>query len=190
MEFLPVRTRLCASSRRLQSKCESRQTKWLTRILIANRFLGVDALWALAMALNVYLALFRGWTAQRMQAQEWKYFVGAYGLSFIPALTYLFLKDHSRGRAYGPALVSTPCSISGTLLIVQTALVLDPVRMGLPSYGNPIRHCLVRTNTPQKNLPQTKLLQGRPPLRLCNLLCRLPKSLAQPQHTPTPLQSL
>ena len=97
------------------------------------------------MALNVYLALFRGWTAQRMQAQEWKYFVGAYGLSFIPAITYLFLKDESHGRVYGPALVSTPCSISVALLIGQTALVLDPVRVGLPPYGHPIRHCLVCT---------------------------------------------
>ena len=121
----------------------------VTRILTEHRFLGVDALWALAMALNVYLALFRGWTAQRMQAQEWKYFIGAYGLSFIPALTYLFLKNESRGRVYGPALVSKPCSISIKLLIDQTALVLDSVRMGLPPYGYLIRHCLVRTKTPQ-----------------------------------------
>ena len=125
----------------------------VTRMLIAYRFLGVDALWALAMALNVYLALFRGWTAQRMQAQEWKYFVGAYGLSFIPALTYLFLKNESRGRVYGPALVSTPCRISVALLIGQTALVLDPVRMGLPPHGHLIRHCLVRTKASSPNIP-------------------------------------
>ena len=48
-------------------------------ILSEDRFLGVDVLWALCMAFNVYLALFRGWTAQRMRAQEWKYFVGCYG---------------------------------------------------------------------------------------------------------------
>ena len=122
-------------------------------MLIAYRFLGVDALWALAMALNVYLALFRGWTAQRMQAQEWKYFVGAYGLSFIPALTYLFLKNESRKRVYGPALVSTPCRISVTLLIGQKALVLDPVRMGLPPHGHLIRHCLVRTEAILHEIP-------------------------------------
>ena len=125
----------------------------VTRMVIAYRFLGVDALWALAMALNVYLALFRGWTAQRMQAQEWKYFVGAYGLSFIPAITYLFLKDESRHRVYGPALVSTPCSISMIMLIDQTALVLDPVRMGLSPYGDLIRHCLVRTLTTPHKIP-------------------------------------
>jgi len=69
------------------------------------RFLGVDALWALCMSFNVYLALFRGWTAQRMRAQEWKYFVACYGCSFIPALAYLFVNTRKRGKVYGPALV-------------------------------------------------------------------------------------
>ena len=57
------------------------------------------------MALNVYLALFQGWTAKRMRAVEWKYFVLCYGVSFIPALVYLFVRDESRGKVYGPALV-------------------------------------------------------------------------------------
>ncbi|MCJ1275697.1 hypothetical protein MMC21_003500 [Puttea exsequens] len=68
-------------------------------------FLGVDALWALCMAFNVYLALFRGWTAQRMRAHEWYYFVGCYGCSFIPALAYLFPNTRRRGKIYGPALL-------------------------------------------------------------------------------------
>ena len=41
-----------------------------------------------------------------MRQQEWKYFLGCYGLSFIPALTYLFVRTKDRGRVYGPALVS------------------------------------------------------------------------------------
>ncbi|KAK4690704.1 hypothetical protein P7C71_g6149, partial [Lecanoromycetidae sp. Uapishka_2] len=68
-------------------------------------FLGVDAYWALCMAINVYLALFRGWNAPRLQAQDWKYFVGCYGVALIPAITYLFLNSPSRGRVYGPALI-------------------------------------------------------------------------------------
>lgn len=60
------------------------------------------------MSVNVYLALFRGWTAKRMRAQEWKYFIGCYGVSFIPALVYLFINTHGRGRVYGPALVCPP----------------------------------------------------------------------------------
>ena len=72
------------------------------------RFLGVDTLWALCMGINVYLALFRGWTSERMRRQEWKYFLGCYGCSFVPALTYLFVDGKERGRIYGPALVSSP----------------------------------------------------------------------------------
>ncbi len=72
-----------------------------------SRFLGVDALWALCMALNVYLALFRGWTAQRMRGYEWAYIAACYGCSFVPALAYLFINTKSRGKIYGPALVST-----------------------------------------------------------------------------------
>ena len=68
-------------------------------------FLGVDMFWALCMAFNVYLALFRGWTASRMRAQEWKYFLGCYGASSIPAVVYLFVSSRSRGRVYGPALL-------------------------------------------------------------------------------------
>ena len=65
----------------------------------------MDVFWALCMALNVYLALFQGWTAKRMRVQEWKYFVGCYGASFIPAFVYLFVKSDGRGKVYGPALV-------------------------------------------------------------------------------------
>ena len=57
------------------------------------------------MAFNVYLALFRQWTAERMRAQEWKYFVACYGAAFIPATIYLFVDTESRGKVYGPALV-------------------------------------------------------------------------------------
>ena len=59
------------------------------------------------MSFNVYLALFRGWTSQRMRAQEWKYFVACYGCSFVPAMVYLFVDTRSRGKIYGEALVGT-----------------------------------------------------------------------------------
>ncbi|KAL9102954.1 MAG: hypothetical protein Q9163_001941 [Psora crenata] len=71
----------------------------------AYRFLGVDVLWALCMAFNVYLALFQQWTARRMRAQEWKYFAGCYGVSFVPALVYLFVDTEGRGKVYGHALL-------------------------------------------------------------------------------------
>lgn len=60
------------------------------------------------MSFNVYLALFRGWTAQRMRSLEWKYFVACYGCAFVPALVFLFVKTDKRGKIYGPAVVSNP----------------------------------------------------------------------------------
>ncbi|KAG8527548.1 uncharacterized protein KY384_007700 [Bacidia gigantensis] len=66
-------------------------------------FLGVDVFWALCMALNVYLALFCAWTAQRLRAQEWKYFLGCYGAAFVPSLIYIFVETEGRGKIYGPA---------------------------------------------------------------------------------------
>ena len=68
-------------------------------------FGGVDCYWALCMALNVYLALFRSWTTQRMQSQEWKYLSACYGLSLVPAVAYLCIKTEERGRIYGPAIL-------------------------------------------------------------------------------------
>lgn len=113
-----------------------------------SRFLGVDALWALCMAFNVHLALFRGWTAQRMQAQEWKYFIACYGFSFIPALVYLFINVEGRGKVYGPALVSTPPCKPKAPANPGTALVLDHWRMGLSPHRDSLRHSLVRLNDP------------------------------------------
>ena len=107
--------------------------------------MGVDALWALCMAPNAHLALFRGWTAQRMQAQERKYFIGCYGFSFIPALVYLFIDNSTRGKIYGPALVGTsPSARNPTDVVI--ALVLDHWRMGLSPYRDSVWHCLVRLN--------------------------------------------
>ena len=117
-------------------------------------FLGVDVFWALCMAFNVYLALFRGWTASRMRAQEWKYFVGCYGASFLPAVIYLGIQTQSRGRVYGPALVRfpslsplpTPPSQQRTILtcVDCTALVLGLTPMGFPPRRDPLRHSLDR----------------------------------------------
>ena len=68
-------------------------------MLKMNRFLGVDALWALCMAVNVYFALFRGWTAQRMRAQEWKYIVGCYGAVSLPQYPFQFRHLNHQGYA-------------------------------------------------------------------------------------------
>lgn len=67
-----------------------------------------DALWTLAMAFNVYLTFFRKYNSEQLRQQEWKYLLFCYGLPFIPAFTYFFVKSSSRGRVYGSATVGEP----------------------------------------------------------------------------------
>ena len=68
-------------------------------------FLPADALWNLAMAINVYLTLFRKHNAEQLKALEWRYYIMCYGIPFIVALTCLFIYSPERGKAYGPATV-------------------------------------------------------------------------------------
>jgi len=65
-----------------------------------------DALWTFAMALNVYLTFFRKYDAKQLRALEWRYILLCYGIPFIPAFIYVFVKTGSRGRVYGSAFVS------------------------------------------------------------------------------------
>ena len=59
------------------------------------------------MATNVYLTFFRKYDAQALRALEWKYFVICYGLPFLPAFAYFFIKTQKRGKVYGDAVVSS-----------------------------------------------------------------------------------
>ena len=53
------------------------------------------------MSLNVYLALFHGWTTSRMRSLEWKYLTACYGLSAVPAIVYLFVTLDNKGGCMG-----------------------------------------------------------------------------------------
>ena len=64
-----------------------------------------DAFWNLAMAVNVYLTLFKKYNAQQLKAVEWKYHLACYGLPFAMALPLLFVETHAKGKVYGPAVV-------------------------------------------------------------------------------------
>lgn len=65
-----------------------------------------DALWAFAMACNVYLTFFHNYGAQQLRTLEWKYFLFCYGTPFVPAFVYFFIHTSSRGSVYGSAVVS------------------------------------------------------------------------------------
>lgn len=76
-----------------------------------DRFLPADALWNLAMAINVYLTLFRKYNSQQLKALEWRYHLMAYGVPFIVALVYIFVGTRERGHIYGPATVRSSSGV-------------------------------------------------------------------------------
>jgi hypothetical protein len=70
-----------------------------------NRFMPADALWTFAMAFNVYLTFFHKYSSEQLRRLEWKYVTLCYGLPFIPAFIYFFVRSQSRGKVYGSAIV-------------------------------------------------------------------------------------
>ncbi|KAJ5304373.1 uncharacterized protein N7443_004033 [Penicillium atrosanguineum] len=68
-------------------------------------FMPADALWTFAMACNVYLTFFHKYNSEQLRQLEWKYVLCCYGLPFIPAFAYFFIKTQSRGRVYGSAIL-------------------------------------------------------------------------------------
>ena len=88
------------------------------------RFLPADALWNLAMAINVYLTIFRKFTGERLKKLEWIYLTICYGFTFITALVCLFISTPSRGSIYGANILW--CSIGIEWAFLRVALVYGP----------------------------------------------------------------
>ncbi|KAL8749019.1 MAG: hypothetical protein Q9184_006970, partial [Pyrenodesmia sp. 2 TL-2023] len=78
----------------------------------------------LAMAINVYMTLFRKYNAQQLKTLEWTYQIMCYGLPFVVALVYLFIDTPARGKVYGDA--SLWCWISIKWVVLRIALVYAP----------------------------------------------------------------
>ncbi|KAF4556069.1 Hypothetical protein D9617_1g079440 [Elsinoe fawcettii] len=72
---------------------------------IVQMFLGVDGLWAFCMAINVYLAFFHGYSVEHFRRLDMWYLLFCYGVSFIPAMVFIFVSATDRGRIYGPATI-------------------------------------------------------------------------------------
>ncbi|RHZ60762.1 hypothetical protein CDV55_102649 [Aspergillus turcosus] len=88
-------------------------------------FLPADSLWALAMACNVYLAFFKHYDTRRLGMLEWKYVLFCYGVPFIPAFVYLFIRSESRGKVYGDSVLW--CWVSLRWDFLQIAVFYGPV---------------------------------------------------------------
>jgi hypothetical protein len=59
------------------------------------------------MAVNIYLAFYRKYSAENLKKLEKWYFLLCYGLPLVVATVLSLIKSAERGRVYGPALVST-----------------------------------------------------------------------------------
>ena len=76
------------------------------------------------MATNVYLTVFRRFSATKLKKLEWIYILVCYGFTFIDALTCLLISTPSRGKIYGPNLLW--CSIAKEWAFLRIAMVYGP----------------------------------------------------------------
>ncbi|KAH8585788.1 hypothetical protein B0O99DRAFT_748786 [Bisporella sp. PMI_857] len=70
---------------------------------LQQSFMPADVLWSLAMAINVYLAIFHQYNATSLMKLNRIYFLICYGLPFVPAFVCLFIGSKVRGKIYGDA---------------------------------------------------------------------------------------
>ncbi|GKT48877.1 G-protein coupled receptor 1 [Colletotrichum spaethianum] len=70
---------------------------------LVQMFMPADAFWTLTMAINVYLTFYYKFDAQRLRRMEIPYLIFCYGIPFIPALVYIFVKNKDGQRVYGNA---------------------------------------------------------------------------------------
>ena len=72
---------------------------------LVQMFLGVDCYWAFCMAINVYLVFFRGYSTDQLRNLDVKYLLLCYGLSFVPAIIFIFISTPNGGPIYGDAII-------------------------------------------------------------------------------------
>ncbi|GJN81189.1 hypothetical protein PLIIFM63780_004721 [Purpureocillium lilacinum] len=88
-------------------------------------FMPADAFWTLAMAINVYLTFYYKFDAQRLRKMELWYLIGCYGIPFIPAFTFIFVRNSRGQRVYGNA--NLWCWVSPDYDILRIAVFYGPV---------------------------------------------------------------
>ncbi|KAI1768709.1 family A G protein-coupled receptor-like protein [Hypoxylon sp. FL1150] len=92
---------------------------------LIQMFMPADAFWTLAMAFNVYLTFYHKFDAAGLRKMEIWYLLLCYGIPFIPALTYVFVKAEAKGRMYGNATLW--CWVSSEWDIFRIATFYGPV---------------------------------------------------------------
>ena len=84
-----------------------------------------DAFWILAMAVNVYLALYFKYDAEKLRRMEIWYLLLCYGVPLIPALSFIFISTPSRGRMFGDATLW--CWVTSEWEVFRIATFYGPV---------------------------------------------------------------
>ncbi|KAI0552542.1 G-protein coupled receptor [Xylaria curta] len=92
---------------------------------LIQQFLPSDALWALAMAFNVYLTFYWKYDAQKLRKIEKWYLLICYGVPLPPALAYIFISTKEKGRIYGDAILW--CWVSSPWDILRIATFYGPI---------------------------------------------------------------
>lgn len=77
------------------------------------------------MALNVYLTVFKKYTTKRLRDLELIYILVCYGIPAIPAIVFLFIKNHEGVYIYGSATLW--CWISNEWQFLRIAVFYGPV---------------------------------------------------------------
>ncbi|KAJ4263146.1 hypothetical protein NW762_006768 [Fusarium torreyae] len=72
---------------------------------LIQMFMPADAFWTLSMAINVYLTFYFKFDARRLRKMEIPYLIGCYGIPFVPAFVYIFIKNAEGERMYGDAML-------------------------------------------------------------------------------------
>ncbi|KFA64710.1 hypothetical protein S40285_05264 [Stachybotrys chlorohalonatus IBT 40285] len=70
---------------------------------LIQMFMPADACWTLAMAVNVWLTFYHKYDAARLRRMEPLYLMCCYGIPFIPAFVYVFIRNSAGNRVYGDA---------------------------------------------------------------------------------------
>ncbi|KAH6634700.1 hypothetical protein B0J18DRAFT_461854 [Chaetomium sp. MPI-SDFR-AT-0129] len=84
-----------------------------------------DVLWTMAMAVNVYLIVYRSYDVESLRRLEWKYIVGITVATFIPAFVLLFIKTEENGPMYGS--VTMWCAIAPKWVLFRIILYYVPI---------------------------------------------------------------
>ncbi|KAK4187343.1 hypothetical protein QBC35DRAFT_384978 [Podospora australis] len=84
-----------------------------------------DVAWTLAMAVNVFLIVFRNFELQSLKNLEWKYAVVITFVTFIPAFVFLFVNTEEKGPLYGS--VTLWCAIAPNWVLLRIVAYYVPI---------------------------------------------------------------